>query len=74
MVDADPARVEALREQDYEAVEGDIGSYRVLEELPLNGVEGIFILSSSHAANVKALEFVKSRSRAPFVMARASIC
>ncbi len=71
MVDADPARVEALREQDYEAVEGDISSYRILEKLPLQGVEGIFILSSSHTANVKALEFVKSQSPATFVMARA---
>jgi len=71
IVDADPARVEALREQDYEAIEGDIGSYRVLEKLPIKGVEGIFILSSSHAANVKALEYVKSHTPAPFVMARA---
>jgi nanoRNase/pAp phosphatase (c-di-AMP/oligoRNAs hydrolase) len=71
MVDADPARVEALREQDYEAIEGDIAARRTLEELPLKGVEGIFILSSSYGANVKALNYVKRHSPASFVMARA---
>ncbi len=34
IVDTDPVRVEALREQDYEAVEGDIGSTKMLKELP----------------------------------------
>lgn len=71
MVDSDPARVEALREQDFEAVEGDISSMRTLKELPLKGTEGIFILSSSHGANLKALEYVKTASPESFVMARA---
>jgi nanoRNase/pAp phosphatase (c-di-AMP/oligoRNAs hydrolase) len=71
IVDADPARVEALREQDYETVEGDIGSRRTLEELPLKGAEGVFILSSSHNSNLKALEYVKNTVPGAFVMARA---
>jgi len=70
-MDADPARVEALREQDYEAVEGDIGSTRALKELPFRGAEGIFIISSSSTANLKALEYVKNASPQSFVMARA---
>ncbi len=71
IVDSDPARVEALREQDYEAVEGDIGSPKTLKELPLKGTEGIFILSSSHGSNLKALEYVKIASPESFIMARA---
>jgi len=70
-MDSDPARVEALREQDYEAVEGDIGSTRALKELPLRTAEGIFIISSNSMANLKALEYVKSASPQTFVMARA---
>lgn len=71
IVDVDPARVEALREQDFEAVEGDIGSRRTLEGLPIRGTEGIFILSSSHSSNLKALEYVKNMVPGAFVMARA---
>jgi nanoRNase/pAp phosphatase (c-di-AMP/oligoRNAs hydrolase) len=71
MVDSDPARVAALREQDYEAIEGDIGSAGILDELPLKGADGVFILSSSHGSNLKALEYVKRYSPESFVMARA---
>jgi nanoRNase/pAp phosphatase (c-di-AMP/oligoRNAs hydrolase) len=71
IVDSDTARVEALREQDFEAVEGDIGSENILRELPLKDAEGIFIISSSHSANLRALEYVKSTSTRSFVMARA---
>ncbi|WP_081476786.1 DHH family phosphoesterase [Methanocella conradii] len=71
IVDSDPARVEALREQDYEAIEGDIGSQATLKGLPLKGAECVFILSYSHAANMKALEYVKSLSPPPLIMARA---
>ena len=71
IVDADHARVEALRDQDYEAVEGDIGSTRMLKELPLKGTEGIFILSSNFNSNMKALEYIKKASPDSFIMARA---
>jgi len=71
MVDSDPARVEALREQDFEAVEGDIGSEKILTELPLKDAEGIFILSSSQGANLRALEHVKNATTRSFIMARA---
>jgi nanoRNase/pAp phosphatase (c-di-AMP/oligoRNAs hydrolase) len=63
--------VEALREQDYEAFEGDIGSRLTLEDLPLKGAEGVFILSSNHKANLRALEYIKMAHPASFVMARA---
>ena len=35
IVDMDHARVEALRDQDFETVEGDIGSTRLLKEMSL---------------------------------------
>ena len=71
IVDADHARVEALRDQDYETVEGDIGSTRLLKELSFKATEGIFILSSNFNSNMKALEYIKKTSPASFIMARA---
>lgn len=71
IVDRDHSRVEALRDQDYEAIEGDIGSVKTLKELPIAGAEGVFVLSSSFASNVKALNYIKSISPKPFAMARA---
>lgn len=71
IVDADHTRVEALNDEDYEAIEGDIGSIRLLKALPLKDAEGIFVLSSNFNANLKALEFVKKASPESLVMARA---
>lgn len=71
IVDSDHTRVEALRDQNYEAIEGDIGSSKTLKELPISGTEGIFILSSSFSANTKALKYVKSISPQSFAMVRA---
>ncbi len=71
IVDRDHSRVEALRDQDYEAIEGDISSTKTLKELPLAGAEGVFVLSSSFASNVKALKYVKGVSPKSFAMVRA---
>jgi Trk K+ transport system NAD-binding subunit len=71
IIDKDHSRVEALRDQDYEAIEGDIGSTKTLQELPVGGAEGMFVLSSSFSSNVKALKYVKSVSPKTFTMVRA---
>jgi nanoRNase/pAp phosphatase (c-di-AMP/oligoRNAs hydrolase) len=72
IVDRDHSRVEALRDQDYEAIEGDIGSTKTLQELPVGGAEGVFVLSSSFGSNAKALKYVKSVSPKTFAMVRAT--
>ncbi len=71
IVDKDHSRVEALRDQDYEAIEGDIGSTKMLQELPFQGAEGVFVLSSGFSSNIKALKYVKSVSPKTFAMVRA---
>jgi nanoRNase/pAp phosphatase (c-di-AMP/oligoRNAs hydrolase) len=71
IVDRDHSRVEALRDQDYEAIEGDISSAKTLQELPVAGAEGVFVLSSSFSSNIKALKYVKSASPKSFAMVRA---
>jgi len=71
IIDKDKARVEALRDQNYEALEADISSEKTLKELPVGGADGVFILSSNFAANVKALRFIKHASPKSFAMVRA---
>lgn len=71
IVDSDHTRVEALRDENYEAIEGDISSLKTLKEVPLAGAEGVFIMSSNFNANVKALKYVKSVSQRTFAMVRA---
>jgi nanoRNase/pAp phosphatase (c-di-AMP/oligoRNAs hydrolase) len=71
IVDKDHSRVEALRDQGYEAIEGDVGSTKMLKELPVEGAEGVFVLSSSYSSNVKALKYVKGVSPKTFAMVRA---
>jgi nanoRNase/pAp phosphatase (c-di-AMP/oligoRNAs hydrolase) len=71
IIDKDHSRVEALRDQDYEAIEGDISSSKTLKELPIAGAEGVFVLSSSFSSNIKALKYVKEISPKSFAMVRA---
>ncbi|CAJ36573.1 putative phosphoesterase [Methanocella arvoryzae MRE50] len=71
IIDKDKSRVGALRDQNYEALEGDISTDKTLEELPLEGSDGIFILTSDYQANLKALRFVKEKSPRSFAMVRA---
>ncbi len=71
IVDKDHSRVEALRDQGYEAIEGDISAVATLKELPIGGTEGVFVLSSSYSSNVRALKYVKGVSPKTFAMVRA---
>ena len=71
IVDSDSKRVEALRDQDYEAIVGDISSPDMLKTLPIKEAEGIFILSSNYNANLKSLEQIKDISPRTIVMLRA---
>ena len=71
IIDKDQTKVEALRDQNYEALEADIGSTAALKELPVAGAEGVFVLSSSFSSNLKALKYVKSISPKSFAMVRA---
>ncbi|MCD1294606.1 potassium transporter TrkA [Methanocella sp. CWC-04] len=71
IVDSEHTRVEALRDESYEAIEGDINSLKSLKEMPLVGSEGVFIMSSDFDANVTALKYIKNVSPKSFVMVRA---
>jgi len=64
--------VETLKEQNLNAMLGDIGDADVLAELDLRNIESIFIVSSDIEANKKALAFIKKAAPDVQVVARAS--
>ena len=56
IVDRDKQKVETLREEAYEAFEGDISDPEIFQHINLKELSGILVLSSDNEANKKALE------------------
>ena len=70
IIDKDDGRVEALRDQDLDARQGDIRTDDVVESIADRDV--VLILSSDIEANIEAIENIRERSDEQFVVARAS--
>ncbi len=70
IIDADEGRVEALRDQDLNAQQGDIENESVAEAVADRDV--ILILSSDVDANARAVEHLRDRGADNFIVARAS--
>ncbi len=71
LVDSDSAKVETLREQNLNALLGDVGDVEVLSGLDLKNIESVFIVSSDIEANKTALSFVKKAAPDVQIVARA---
>lgn len=70
IVDHDDARVEALRDQDLNAIEGDIRESDIVDTV--EGYDIVLILSSDVDANKEALEHIRAADSEQFVVVRAS--
>jgi nanoRNase/pAp phosphatase (c-di-AMP/oligoRNAs hydrolase) len=70
IVDRDEGRVEALRDQDLNAKQGDIRDVDVAEAIADR--DGILIMSSDVEANEEAVRNVRERGSDQFVVVRAS--
>ncbi|WP_332899136.1 DHH family phosphoesterase [Haladaptatus sp. CMSO5] len=70
ILDQDPGRVEALRDQDLNAKTADIREEDVIADLDETDV--ILILSSDVAANREAVENIRERGGEQFIVVRAS--
>jgi nanoRNase/pAp phosphatase (c-di-AMP/oligoRNAs hydrolase) len=70
IIDQDEGRVEALRDQDLDARQGDIRSDEVADSITDRDV--LLILSSDVEANVEAIENIRDRGDEQFIIARAS--
>ncbi|KPQ43443.1 MAG: phosphotransferase [Candidatus Methanoperedens nitroreducens] len=62
LVDNDAAKVETLKEQNLNAVQGNIGDNEILSSLDIQNIESVFIMSSDIEANKKALNFIRKKA------------
>ncbi|MDK2892976.1 MAG: hypothetical protein PWQ49_1368 [Methanohalophilus sp.] len=56
IVDKDPQKVETLREEAYEATEGDIADLKTLKQFVGKKLSGVLVVSSDNDANKKAIK------------------
>lgn len=70
-MDKDPAKVETLKEQNLNALLGDISDADILSKLDIKHLESVFIVSSDIEANKKALAFIKKAAPDVQIVARA---
>jgi nanoRNase/pAp phosphatase (c-di-AMP/oligoRNAs hydrolase) len=72
LIDNDSAKVETLKEQNLNAMLGDIEDINVLSELDFKYLKSAFIVSSDIEANKNALAFIKKNSPDVQVVVRAN--
>ncbi|MFA7154045.1 MAG: NAD-binding protein, partial [Methanoregulaceae archaeon] len=70
VVDREESRVSELRDQNFNAVAGDITSESLLATLPV--FEIAFVLTSDHATNLAAIKAIRNRLSGVHVVARAA--
>jgi nanoRNase/pAp phosphatase (c-di-AMP/oligoRNAs hydrolase) len=71
LIDNDSAKIETLKEQNLNALLGDIGDAEVLSKLDIGNLESVFIMSSNIEANKKALAYIKKAATHAHIVARA---
>ncbi|WAM22589.1 MAG: DHH family phosphoesterase (plasmid) [Candidatus Methanoperedens sp.] len=71
LVDNDRAKIETLKEQNLNALLGDIGDADILSKIELEFIESVFIMSSNFEANKKALFFIKKAAPDVQIVSRA---
>jgi len=62
LVDNDSAKVDTLKEQNLNAIKGNIGDTEVLLSLDIQKIESVFIMSSDIEENKKALIFIRKEA------------
>ncbi len=71
LIDRDAGKVETLREQEFEAVAGDLNDPNLLDPINVKSVEVVLILSSDVTANKNAIATIKQASDNIQIIARA---
>lgn len=71
-MDNDSAKVETLKEQNLNAVQGNIGDIDVLSSLDIQNIDSVFIVSSDIEANKKALNFIRKEAPDVQIVARVN--
>ncbi len=71
LIDRDAGKVETLKEQEFEAIVGDLNDPGLLDPIDIKSVEVALILSSDVSANENAIITIKQASESIQVIARA---
>jgi nanoRNase/pAp phosphatase (c-di-AMP/oligoRNAs hydrolase) len=71
-VDQSKEKVEVLREQNFDAVVGDIIDENILKSLNLDSVQAVLILTPSPDINKKVVQAIRERNKAVFIITRGS--
>jgi len=71
LIDKDAGKVETLKEQEFEAVVGDLNDPGLLSPIDIKSIEVALILSSDVSANENAIVTIKQASEGIQVIARA---
>lgn len=71
LIDKDSAKVETLKEQNLNAMVGDVGDTDVLAKLDFKHLKSAFIMSSDIKANKQALDFIKKNAPDVQIVVRA---
>ncbi len=72
LIDNDPAKVQTLKEQNLNAMLGNIGDPNVLNRLDFKHLECAFIVSSDIEANKKAMDIISANAPDVHIVARAN--
>ncbi len=72
LIDKDAAKVETLKEQNLNALHGDIGETDVFARFAFKYLKSVFIVSSDINANKKALDHIKKTAPDVLVVTRAN--
>jgi nanoRNase/pAp phosphatase (c-di-AMP/oligoRNAs hydrolase) len=73
IIDKDPAKIETLREEEYEAIQGDISNPETLNQINVRNLTAVLVLSSDNESNKSAIENIKKLvSPDVYCVARAS--
>jgi len=71
LVDVDEKKVETLREQNFNAILGDISEFKTIEGIPRDELKTVFVLSASFDANRKAIIHLRGLLHDVIIVSRA---
>ncbi len=71
LVDVDEKKVETLREQNFNAILGDISEFKTIEGIPRDELKTVFVLSASFDANRKAIIHLRGLLPDVIIVSRA---
>ncbi len=71
-VDINPEKVEVLKDQEIDAIVGDITDSKILTSVDFDSITGVLILTSEDSVNRKVTKIIRKRNSEVLIVSRAS--